>query len=802
MRTIGIYPGRFHPFHKGHASSFKQLAQKFGLDNTYLAISSKQEQPKSPFSAQDRAKMATSLGIPAKNIIAVRNPYAAQEYIDQLNLDPEHTALVFGVSKKDMEGDPKLGIAPDPRFSFANKRDGSPSYLQPFNPKKVDPMSQHGYVMSTDVAEFPIAGKQMRDASAIRKAYAGANDKTKMRILKDLYGAKAENMKQVFDNNLQVTESIRRLIDAIKPMLSEASPEQKAKFVQLLSEAKTILSEGEVIPFKKKQSQYDKYADAFSKQHSDEHRHGVGWIECPYCGEVNCDYDCDGSQADGQLDEYSVRKTKKFIQKAHDTEQGQMYGDMPYSSHPKAVAAIGKKFFGPKFTPEAVKVALLHDVLEDTPYTPEQLAKKGFSPEVIQAVQLLTKDKSMSYSDNIRKIIDSKNILAMMVKYCDNYMNYTGDKSHWAPDRAAASQKKYLASLNMLGDALGIKKHVGDEVTEAIGNVADYSYDMTDVDDRITKAQLMNKASEHMLKSLTPREEYAVRARLGLDGEEPRTLAQVGATLGVAPERARQIIAKATRKLRKKTNYYNRPLDAKDASIERRMKELRAVMDKTRDHRGLSISDQPAKELSNQWDAAYQEWNELHKKLNQSTPLGESMDNLYSKGQAAIIDDLGNGYFLGDDSYDDDEGFTKEGYSVYFQEGPDQFRHVGHVEMSPYNNEPGAIGASIQKLIHKDQPLDEESSGVEHAYSDPATHSIMAYARQHYPEEPDLQAAFVKFVLRSLKHSKEDDERQDNEIELLLKRVNSLQDTVDKLKDKPAQKSEKVDESVDYLDEK
>ena len=122
--------------------------------------------------------------------------------------------------------------------------------------------------------------------------------------------------------------------------------------------------------------------------------------------------------------------------------------------------------------------------------------------------------------------------------------------------------------------------------------------------------------------------------------------------------------------------------------------------------------------------------------------------------------------------------------------------------MSPYNNEPGAIGASIQKLIHKDQPLDEESSGVEHAYSDPATHSIMAYARQHYPEEPDLQAAFVKFVLRSLKHSKEDDERQDNEIELLLKRVNSLQDTVDKLKDKPAQKSEKVDESVDYLDEK
>ena len=242
MQVIGIYPGRFHPFHKGHASSFKQLAQKFGLDNTYLAISAKQEQPKSPFSAQDRASMAKSLGIPDKNIIAVRNPYGAQEYIDQLNLDPEQTAIVFGVSKKDMEGDPQLGIAPDPRFSFSAKKDGSPSYLQPFNPKKIDPMSQHGYVMSTDVAEFPIAGKSMRDASAIRKAYAGADNKTKMRILKDLYGDAAEKMKPIFDNNLQVTENIIRLISAIKPLLAEATLEQKAKFVQLLSEAKNKLN--------------------------------------------------------------------------------------------------------------------------------------------------------------------------------------------------------------------------------------------------------------------------------------------------------------------------------------------------------------------------------------------------------------------------------------------------------------------------------------------------------------------------------------------------------------------------------
>lgn len=261
MKILAIYPGRFHPFHKGHAASFKQLASKFGLDNTYLAISAKQEQPKSPFSARERAKMAETLGIPTDHIIVVANPYSAKEYIDKfepLGYDPEHTALIFGVSKKDMEGDPEMGIPPDPRFSFAAKKDGSASYLQPWTGKEpIQPMSKHGYIMSTNVAEFPIAGKTMRDASAIRSAYAGADTKTKMRILTDLYGDKAEKMKQIFDNNLQITESaastssvtetkisnenIKNLVNRIKPLLAEATVEQKTRFVQLLSEAKKTL---------------------------------------------------------------------------------------------------------------------------------------------------------------------------------------------------------------------------------------------------------------------------------------------------------------------------------------------------------------------------------------------------------------------------------------------------------------------------------------------------------------------------------------------------------------------------------
>jgi hypothetical protein len=198
-RTVAIYPGRFHPFHQGHAASFKQVAAKYGPENTYLSLSSKQELPKSPFTAQERAKMAKSLGIPANHIISVTNPYKNEDYIQQLGLDPDTTRLVFAVSEKDM--------STDPRFAFKPKKDGSPSYFQPANSKSTQPMSQHAYIDTTDTVDFPIAGKTMRDASSIRAAYTGANEQTKNKILQDLYGKNYAAIKPIFDRRLgELTE--------------------------------------------------------------------------------------------------------------------------------------------------------------------------------------------------------------------------------------------------------------------------------------------------------------------------------------------------------------------------------------------------------------------------------------------------------------------------------------------------------------------------------------------------------------------------------------------------------------------
>lgn len=161
--------------------------------------------------------------------------------------------------------------------------------------------------------------------------------------------------------------------------------------------------------------------------------------------------------------ELNIPQTLDFIKQAHGD---QLYGKLPYWTHPRAVAMTGRKIFGPKFNSDAVKVAFLHDVVEDTHIGLDELSKMGFEPVVIEAVSLLTKDKTLGYSQNIERIINSGNPLAMMVKYADNYENFSGDKSDWDPKRASASQKKYLMSLNMLGDKLGVKHHIGENFAD------------------------------------------------------------------------------------------------------------------------------------------------------------------------------------------------------------------------------------------------------------------------------------------------------------------------------------------------
>jgi hypothetical protein len=91
--------------------------------------------------------------------------------------------------------------------------------------------------------------------------------------------------------------------------------------------------------------------------------------------------------------------------------QGQLdKAGYPYIHHPLHVAE--------QMTEEyTCAAALLHDVMEDTPITAEQLRAAGIPDPVVEALTLLCHDPDVPYLDYVRRLKD--NPIARAVKLAD-----------------------------------------------------------------------------------------------------------------------------------------------------------------------------------------------------------------------------------------------------------------------------------------------------------------------------------------------------------------------------------------------
>ncbi|GGD91066.1 GTP pyrophosphokinase [Paenibacillus nasutitermitis] len=85
-------------------------------------------------------------------------------------------------------------------------------------------------------------------------------------------------------------------------------------------------------------------------------------------------------------------------------------GGKPYILHPLAVMNRVE-------TIEEKIVAVLHDVVEDTEVTIEELKKYGFSGEIIEAIRLLTKTEEETYEEFIQRA--NTNPISRNVKKAD-----------------------------------------------------------------------------------------------------------------------------------------------------------------------------------------------------------------------------------------------------------------------------------------------------------------------------------------------------------------------------------------------
>ena len=92
--------------------------------------------------------------------------------------------------------------------------------------------------------------------------------------------------------------------------------------------------------------------------------------------------------------------------------------------------------------------ALLHDVVEDTDYTLEDLKNEGFPTEVVNAVALLTHEEGIAYMDYIAKV--KTNPIASAVKLADLAHNSDLTRYDTIDKWALKRTEKYKAAIAFL----------------------------------------------------------------------------------------------------------------------------------------------------------------------------------------------------------------------------------------------------------------------------------------------------------------------------------------------------------------
>ena len=134
-----------------------------------------------------------------------------------------------------------------------------------------------------------------------------------------------------------------------------------------------------------------------------------------------------------------TKKAMKLCYAAHKDQVDK--SGLPYVHHPFHLAEQME-------TEDTVTVALLHDVVEDTDYTLEDIRAMGFPEQVIRALALLTHDPSVPYMDYVAEIrIDP---IAKEVKLADLKHNRDLSRLDVVDERAMERVEKYAKAIKLL----------------------------------------------------------------------------------------------------------------------------------------------------------------------------------------------------------------------------------------------------------------------------------------------------------------------------------------------------------------
>lgn len=134
--------------------------------------------------------------------------------------------------------------------------------------------------------------------------------------------------------------------------------------------------------------------------------------------------------------------TKKALCIAYKAHEGQVdKTGIPYIFHPFHLAE--------SMTDEnSTIVALLHDVIEDTDWTIDDLEKEGFNEDILTALKLMTHNPAQPYMDYISRL--STCPVARQVKLADLYHNSDQTRVENPDEKMLKRWEKYDRAIQLL----------------------------------------------------------------------------------------------------------------------------------------------------------------------------------------------------------------------------------------------------------------------------------------------------------------------------------------------------------------
>jgi len=184
-RIVGVYVGRFQPFHAGHFNTFKEMQKEFGAKDTFIATSNVSGGDRHPFNFKEKQKIISKMYNIRKNqIVQEKNVYAPINILSKY--DKEHTAVAVGLGEKDGQ---RLGG----------------KYFKPYtgDVTKLKGFEDNGYIYIVPTFKLKVGGSNI-SGTQVRKLLSSPDidDKKKKKLFKVIFGKFDNSMYEFITNRL------------------------------------------------------------------------------------------------------------------------------------------------------------------------------------------------------------------------------------------------------------------------------------------------------------------------------------------------------------------------------------------------------------------------------------------------------------------------------------------------------------------------------------------------------------------------------------------------------------------------